>query len=127
MLFRSVSIGENLLGLVRPVSEAKAIGRAYEQGGIGQAASRLVLAGRVQAFDQQRLDTTMRRDFRDEEQRLRASIYKAERRGNTEVSQRARAALLALYRDAMKRGMDDVVPKWAEDQLQTLVQTQPAA
>lgn len=122
-----VSIGENLLGLVRPVSEAKAIGRAYEQGGIGQAASRLVLAGRVQAFDQQRLDTTMRRDFRDEEQRLRASIYKAERRGNTEVSQRARAALLALYRDALKRGMDDMVPKWAEDQLQTLVQTQPAA
>jgi len=83
--------------------------------------------GRVQAFDQQRLDTTMRRDFRDEEQRLRASIYKAERRGNTEVSQRARAALLALYRDALKRGMDDMVPKWAEDQLQALAQTQPAA
>ena len=122
-----VSIGGNLLGLVRPVSEAKAIGRAYEQGGIGQAASRLVLAGRVQAFDQQRLDTTMRRDFRDDEQRLRASIYKAERRGNTEVSKRARAALLALYRDALKRGMDDMVPKWAEDQLQALAQTQPAA
>ena len=113
-----MSIGENLLDWSAPCRKPRLSGVPYEQGRIGQAASRLVLAGRVQAFDQQRLDTTMRatsgtRNSACGRRSTRPNV------AGTPRSASARAALLALYRDALKRGMDDMVPKWAEDQLQT--------
>ena len=83
-----VSIGENLLRIGPPLSEAKAIGRATSRA--GSVRPRAVWSLPV-AFRRSTSNGWTRpcRDFRDEEQRLRASIYKAERRGNTEVSKRA--------------------------------------
>jgi len=105
---------------IRPVAEVGKLADAYKRGGVGQTAARALLGGRVQAFDQPRLDSSVRRELRDEEGKIRAAIGRANRRGDTEGSQQARARLLALYEDALKRGLDDAVPAWAEAQLAEL-------
>lgn len=115
-----MSAGEMLRSQVRPLAEIGNISRAYQQGGLTQAIGRGVLGGRVQSFDQNRLDSSVRREFRDREERLRSAIRRAERRGDSDTSLEARARLMDLYRDALKRGLEDVVPAWAEEQLAQL-------
>ena len=92
-----------------------AFSRSTEEG-----VARLAMRGRVQAFDEQRLSSGVRREFREQEQRIRSAVYRAQRDGDAELSAEARARLMQLYVDALRRGMEDVVPDWAERQLAEL-------
>jgi len=92
-----------------------AFSRSTEEG-----VARLAMRGRVQAFDEQRLSSGVRREFREQEQRIRSAVYRAQRDGDAELSAEARARLMQLYADALRRGMEDVVPDWAERQLAEL-------
>lgn len=88
------------------------VGRSADRS-IPLAVARSLVGGRVQAFDADRLDTTVAREIRDIEGRIRGRIRAAEREGDEDESLQARAELLALYRDLVQRGQEDAVPKWA--------------
>jgi len=112
-----MGVGEFLANQIRPVAEVGRFARAFEQGGVPQVAARTFFGGRIQAMDDDRISSSLRREFRSEEERIRYAVRKAERNGDSSASTEARARLLDLYRDAVRRGMDDIVPKWAREQL----------
>lgn len=114
-----MSPGEFLAGQIRPLAEYGPGGRvaqAYKVGGLASAASRALLGGRVQAFDQERLVSTKEREFRGREIMLRSAVRRAERLGDSNASLDARTQLLALYQKMDRLGVGEV-PAWAREQL----------
>jgi hypothetical protein len=91
------------------------VGVTAGKGSITQAITRANLGGRVQAMDDERLASSVRRDFKDKERKLRMRIG-ALRRTNQSTTDEM-ADLLALYRDALRDGLTEVVPKWAKASL----------
>jgi len=114
--------GEFVAGAIRPLAEYGPGGRvakAFTQGGAFQGISRAVAGGRIQAFDDARLQTTKAREIRDQVEDLRRGITMAERNGDHRTSVRSRAQLLKVYEEALRLGLDkDVqVPRWAKNAL----------
>ena len=93
------------------------LGNAAEAGPV-QLAARVFLGGRAQPFDDNRLAYGVARDIRDRAEQLRKYITLAEREGKADESLKARAELMAVYRDAVARGREDEVPAWARKILQ---------
>jgi hypothetical protein len=112
-LTSDLSVGEFLGNQVRPVAEVGRVGRALERSP-AEGAARAVVGGRVQAFDEQRVESSRERELREEEVALRSAVRRAERLG--ESSLEARARLLKHYEKMGKLGFD--APRWAEEQLQ---------
>ena len=115
--------GEYLLSQIRPLREF-GVGQV-RQGAIQNAASRgpaqlagrLLMGGRFQPFDEERLKFNNIKEFKDAEGQIRRRINVAERDGNKDASQQSRVALLKLYESMRVRGLGDEVPKWARSQL----------
>lgn len=107
---------------VRKPALIQAFGRSPQEGLL-----RLALGGRVQPMDQDRVDFQNLREMKDKEERIRRAIAVAEREGNVDASQKARAVLLQLYENARKKGMEKAIPKWAIGQLEEVdADVQPA-
>ena len=115
-----MSAGEFLKDQIRPLAEVGKIGKAFSQGGIGAAAGRLLVGGRLQDFSQSRIDSTRAREFKDKQDRIRQAIQKAERNGDKARSLQGRVKLMELYNWAMQNGLEESVPKWAKPQLEQL-------
>jgi hypothetical protein len=93
-----------------------AVEKAFDQG-VVPGVSRVLLGGRVQAGDDDRIRSLMVRQAREAEDNLRRAITVAEREDNPDMSLLARTKLLALYRTMRQTGLEDQVPKWARAQL----------
>ena len=106
---------ETGIGLERPGPLAREFGR-----GTAAGLSRLAIGGRAQSFDDERLRSTLVREFTDVERRLRIAIRRAERENQPEVSLKARVRLMSLYERMLEVGLADDVPKWAKEQLSAL-------
>lgn len=122
-----------LAGQIRPIREAvpmglrgSPLGNAAEAGP-GQLAARVLLGGRAQPFDDNRLAYGVARDIRDRAEQLRKYITLAEREGKADESLKARAELMAVYRDAVARGREDEVPAWARKMVQERTSSPSAA
>jgi len=116
-----LSPGEFIASQFRPVRELVPLGlrkpplaKAMEEGS-GAVAGRLLLGGRYQPFDRERLQFQTDREFKDRESGIRKYISIAEREGNKEASLAGRARLMALYQDHLDKG--GKIPKWAQRQL----------
>lgn len=115
--------GEYLLSQIRPLREL-GVGQV-RQGPIQNAASRgpaqlagrVLIGGRFQPFDDERLKFNNLKEFKDAEGQIRKRINVAERDGNKDASQQSRVALLKLYESMQVRGLGDEIPKWARQQL----------
>ena len=127
-----ISLTEYLLGQIRPFREF-GVGSAREGPlqrsfgeGIGTGVARLAIGGRLQPhLREERRASSVLREMRDKERRIRRSIAVAEREGNERASIGSRAALLRLYADYIENGGDaGDVPRWARDQL-AQIQEQP--
>lgn len=112
-----LSATEFVTNQVRPIAEARKLGRVASEGDLGKVAGRLVIGGRLQDFSQARIDSQRKRDFEDKEKKIRAAITRSERIGRKEDSLRARVKLLELYNWANENGLADDVPVWAKKQL----------
>jgi hypothetical protein len=91
--------------------------RAFDKS-VAQGLARLTVGGRVQAFDQERREFALQRQFDDEVRRLRKAISVARREGADQVSLKARVKLLQIYREMRDSGLE--IPRWAERQLSEL-------
>jgi hypothetical protein len=126
-----VSAGEFLARQIRPVSE---LGLGITEGrvpeafdrGVGEGVGRALIGGRVQDFTDERLASGRLRDFKEEEAQLRRTIARARREDGDGASQEARVRLLLLYRDMLRAGLGDEVPRWAREQLEALAAPQMA-
>jgi len=112
---------EYLLGQVRPLRELGVgqlrtgpVSRAFAQGP-AQGLSRLVIGGRVQPADDERLAFSLQREYEPRVNGLRKRINLAEREGNKEASLAARVKLLKLFEEMQAKGVK--IPKWAESQI----------
>jgi len=99
---------------VRPLNEAGRLVDLARQGSVGGAVSRLVLGGRVQAADDERLRSSRLTEFRTQEENLRRAIRRAERAGGDSLPSRAR--LMQLYSEMERAGFGEEVPRWAQAQ-----------
>lgn len=109
----------------RPYRETGKVAETYRKQGPAQAATRLLLGGRVQSADDERLRITRLREFKAEEEKIRRAIatagYKSGYQpGSPEfnaASVKPRAMQLRLYEAMAQSGFEDEVPKWALAQL----------
>lgn len=118
-----LSYGEYLASQARPLREfgignirQGPIQKAAEAGAV-PLASRLLLGGRSQPFDDERIRQNMLREFKQAEQSIRKRVTIAQREGNQGASVEARARLLRLYAEMAQKGLGDQVPAWARGQL----------
>lgn len=118
-----LTAGEYLASQVRPLRELGIgnirqgpIQKAAEAGAV-PLASRLLLGGRSQPFDDERIRQNMLREFKQAEQSIRKRVTIAQREGNQVASVEARARLLRLYAEMAQKGLGDQVPAWARGQL----------
>lgn len=125
-----ISAKEFLLGQFRPLRELGIGGtrqgplpRAFAQGPL-QGAGRLLLGGRIQAFDEERREFALQRQFDEEVRNLRKAINVARREGADRLSLEARAKLLRVYESMLAAGLEGV-PKWAQRQLEEIGATEP--
>ena len=121
-----LTVGEYLAGQVRPLREF-GVGNIREGpiqkamgSGVVAGTSRLLLGGRSQPFDDDRIKQNMVKQFKDSEQNIRKRITIAEREKNAAASTEARATLMRLYDVMTQRGLDEEVPAWARMQLEEL-------
>jgi hypothetical protein len=99
---------------VRPANEIGRIADLVGQGSVGGAASRLVLGGRVQAADDERLRSSRLVEFKKQEENLRRAVRRAERQGGD--SMESRVKLMLLYAEMERAGFAEDVPAWARRQ-----------
>jgi hypothetical protein len=99
---------------VRPANEIGRIADLVGQGSVGGAASRLVLGGRVQAADDERLRSSRLVEFKKQEENLRRAVRRAERGGGD--SMESRVKLMLLYAEMERAGFAEDVPAWARRQ-----------
>jgi len=115
---------EYLLGQVRPLREL-GVGqarrgptvRAFEQG-LGEGAGRLLLGGRFQPMDDERVRFGLLRQFSEQERAIRKRINLLEREGQDSLPERAR--LLKLWEQMEQAGLGDEVPKYGARQLEAV-------
>jgi hypothetical protein len=88
--------------------------RAFRKSPV-QGASRLLIGGRVQPFDQERLAYGVEREYRREEQNIRSKIRLAQREKNERLLVSSLTALMQLYAEMQAGGFD--IPAWAREQL----------
>jgi len=93
--------------------------RAFSKG-VGQGVSRLTTGGKYQPFDKDVVDRDYARRFKEKEDAYRRSLSVAEFNGRQDASLESRAKLMVLYQSALRDGRDDLVPKWAQAQLEGL-------
>lgn len=111
-----ISIPDAILSQIRPLREAQKIVRTGQETGIGGAAARALVGGRTQPFTDKRIQTSVAREFADEEAKLRNAIRTAEFKDDHATSLRLRVKLLKLYEAKKRAGQK--VPKWSEKYLQ---------
>jgi hypothetical protein len=107
-----LSVGEFLGNQVRPLAEISRLGRAFDRSP-AEGVARAVVGGRVQAFDEQRVESSRERELREKEVALRSAVRRAERLGQSSLE--ARARLLKHYELMARLGFE--TPNWAESQL----------
>lgn len=117
-----MSLGQFAAKQIRPLSELGigtgdkgGIGRAYEQRGVAGAGARVLLGGKLQSFDQERIDNWNYRELSKGEKALRLKIARAQNNGQDTLQ--LRADLIAVYGEMLRRGLDDKVPLWARREL----------
>lgn len=122
-----ISASEYLLGHVRWLREL-GIGsqrtgpliKSFDES-LGSGIGRLVVGGRMQPLDEERLRFSLLRDMRKREEGVRRAIRIAQREGNESAEREARVKLLAVYRDHLySGGAESDVPVWAREQLEAL-------
>jgi len=111
---------EHLATQLRPVREVPKLARTFAEQGPAAGAARAVLGGRVQPMDDERIQSSRLREFKDEEEKLRRAVRRAEGRQDTAASLAARARLLRLYESMVQAGFEQDVPVWGREQLQKL-------
>jgi hypothetical protein len=99
---------------VRPLNELGRVADLVGRGSVGGAASRLVLGGRVQAADDERLRSSRLVEFKKQEENLRRAVRRAERGGGD--SMESRVKLMLLYAEMERAGFAEDVPAWARRQ-----------
>jgi hypothetical protein len=91
------------------------LGAAFRDGGIDQGLGRTAIGGRVQSFDEARLDRGLEREFKEREAIIRSAVRRADRENNLIARREAFMELMRLYDDMSRRGLK--VPAWARDML----------
>jgi hypothetical protein len=117
-----MTIPEFAANMIRPVAEARKISDAAGRSGV-EAAGRFLVGGRLQGFDQGRIESSRARELRDEAEGYRRAITKAQARG--ENSTVLRVKLLKTYEEAVRLGLGEEanVPQWARKTLDNLANT----
>jgi len=112
-------------GAIRPLRELGAFGpgdgplQEAAERGPASLAGRLILGGRVQSFDPDRIGFFRLRELQDLESGFRRAINRLERDGLDSTA--LRAQLMRLYQDGfIAGGFEDEVPVWAREQLAEL-------
>ena len=111
---------------VRPVKEfglglrKGEIQKAYEKGGLGSAAARTLLGGRVQTgLQEEKRITTFWFQLKDSEATIRKGIRIAEKSGDDDRVVKLKLKLLGEYKKFVDIGGDpEDIPKWARDDMQ---------
>lgn len=122
-----LTVQEHLLGQIRPFREL-GIGSVRRgplqsafQDGPAALAGRLTLGGRVQDFGADRLDSAIRRQFRDELAELSKQLatirYNIDDPNDLEATRAVRLRMLDVYRRMMLAGVHDDVPKHVQETL----------
>lgn len=118
-----IGAGEFLASQVRPLAEYGPGGRlwkAADEGGAAGAGARFLIGGRSQGFGQDRIDSSLTREYDDRVRRMQAAVHRAERAGDRATSLRARTRLMQVYAEMQGKGLQ--VPKWAAEQLGTFAE-----
>jgi hypothetical protein len=97
-------VNELGLGLVEGKIPA-AFGRSPAEG-----VGRSLIGGRIQSFSQDRLESGKLREFREQDEKYRRAIRKAEQAGNKARSIVLRAEQLRLYEQMIRAGFAEEVP-----------------
>lgn len=120
-----IGSGEYIADQFRPYRETGKVAETYRKQGPVQAAARVLLGGRVQSADNERLRISRLREFKQNEEQLRRAIatsgYKSGYApGSPEfnaASIKPRAEQLRLYEAMIQAGFADETPVWARTQL----------
>jgi phosphosulfolactate phosphohydrolase-like enzyme len=115
-----ISIPQYALNQIRPIRELQKMGQIGREQGIGPAAGRAILGGRLQPASDERLRLSKSREFQTQEDRLRSRIRTAVNKNDAAGSVAARAKLLRLYEQMVQQGYDKEVPAWARKRLASL-------
>jgi hypothetical protein len=110
-----VSIPGAVASNVRPLQEARKIYTAARETGAGGALTRLAIGGRSQPFTDARIASSLKRQYADEEAKLRQAIRNAEFKKDHATSLRIRVKLMKMYESQRNAGL--AIPKWAEKAL----------
>lgn len=108
---------QHALAQVRPIREAGKIARAVTEQGVGAAAGRALIGGRLQPFTEDRLRMSKAKEFQEEEGKIRKAIRLAEAKGDKARSVAMRAMLLKLYEQMAATGLSEEAPRWAQARL----------
>jgi hypothetical protein len=119
-IMSDLSIPEHLAGQVRPLREIPKLTRTIGEQGVAPGVARAFLGGRVQPMTDDRLASSRGREFREEDERYRRAIRKAETQGDKARSLVLRARQLKLYQQMMEAGFSEDVPAWARKQVQEM-------
>jgi hypothetical protein len=119
-IMSDLSIPEHIAGQVRPLREIPKLTRTVGEQGVAPGVARAFLGGRVQPMTDDRLASSRGREFREEDERYRRSIRKAEAQGDKARSLILRARQLKLYEQMMQAGFAEDVPAWARKQVQEM-------
>ena len=123
-LYGDINWTEYLAGQVRWLREfgvgsprQGAVPRAFERG-FGAGVGRVIIGGRAQPMDADRMRWAKSREFQEAEKAIRSKIRLAAREGKAKLRIKAEVALMALYQDMEKAGFNP--PKWASGALETM-------
>jgi len=112
-----VDLDEYLLRQVRPIREAGALRKAFEEGGAGQAAVRFAIGGRARPeLSESKRVQALYFELKDRESKLRRAINKLEREGDDSTGKRIE--LVRTYAEYLRKGVEpEAVPKYVRNEL----------
>lgn len=87
------------------------------ESGAGAGLGRVALGGRLQPFGEERTHAALAHEFRDETEKLQATVRRAEFQGDHATSLAARTRLMQAYQSAIKAGVPEAAPAWARREL----------
>lgn len=121
-----LSRSEWALGQVRPFRELGIgsirqgpLSKAFAESPL-QGAARLVIGGRSQPFDAERVEFSRIKEFNELVEGVRRRINIAERENNPEASLQARVKLMKIFAEMKRSGLESEVPAWAREQVDEL-------
>ena len=119
-LLSEVPGGKFLTESIPPLAEAGKVIKATRDRGVGAGVSRFLIGGRLQPGDDQRIHSSLVRDFKEQEEGLRRTLTRAQSENDAGTRFKANLRLMQLYRRALDQGLEKEVPVWARKRLAEL-------